>query len=288
MAILNNQANVTYTYTGARAPETRISNVANTTLIEDYSFLISKQALQTGYVPGENITFIVTITNDGVNPLTNFTITDDLGRGTGTASPLTYILSSARLIVNDTTTTINPTSTDPLTFTIPTTLDSGDSLNIVYVAEVNDTVTQDVDTITNTVSASATSTTGTNPVTETTSNTISRVNDASLVIIKQSNQSVINSGDNLDYTITISNQGALPATDVVVTDTLPDGFTVNSISISQNGTTYNYAPSEYTINPATNTLTLPNASGRPITIDGFIAGVDNSAVITVSGTFVTP
>jgi len=288
MAILNNQANVTYTYTGARAPETRTSNVANTTLIEDYSFIISKQALQTGYVPGENITFIVTITNDGVNPLTNFTITDDLGRGTDTTSPLTYILSSARLIVNDTTSSINPTSTDPLTFTIPTTLNSGESLNIAYVAEVNETLAQDVDLITNTVSASGTSTTGTNPITETTSNTISRVNDASLVIIKQSNQSVINSGDNLDYTITVSNQGALSATDVVITDTLPEGFTVNNISISQNGTTYNYAPNEYTINPATNTLTLPNAAGRAITIDGFIAGVDNSAVITISGTFVNP
>ena len=288
MAILNNQASVSYTYTGARAPETRTSNVANTTLIEDYSFIISKQALQTGYVPGENITFIVTITNDGVNPLTNFTITDDLGRGTDTTSPLTYILSSARLIVNDTTSSINPTSTDPLTFTIPTTLNSGESLNIAYVAEVNETLAQDVDLITNTVSASGTSTTGTNPITETTSNTISRVNDASLVIIKQSNQSVINSGDNLDYTITVSNQGALSATDVVITDTLPEGFTVNNISISQNGTTYNYAPNEYTINPATNTLTLPNAAGRAITIDGFIAGVDNSAIITVSGTFVNP
>jgi len=232
--------------------------------------------------------FIVTITNDGVNALTNFSVTDDLGRGTETTSPLSYILNSARLIVNDTTSAINPTSTDPLTFSIPTTLLSGESLNIVYVAEVNEVLSQNVDTITNTVSSSATSTTGTNPVTETTSNTISRINDASLVIIKQSNQSVINSGDNLDYTITVSNQGALPATDVVITDTLPEGFTVNNVSISQNGTVYNYAPSEYTINTATNTLTLPNNTGRPITIDGFIAGVDNSAVITVSGTFVTP
>ena len=288
MAILNNQANVTYTYTGARAPETRTSNVANTTLIEDYSFIINKQALQTGFVPGENITFIVTITNDGVNPLTNFTITDDLGRGTGTSSPLTYLLNSARLIVNDTTSIINPTTTDPLSFTISTVLASGESLNLVYVAEVNETIAQNIDTITNSVSASATSTTGTNPVTETTSNTISRVNDASLVIIKQSNQSIINSGDNLDYTITVSNQGTLAATDVVITDTLPEGFTVNNISITQNGTTYNYAPSEYTINPTTNTLTLPNATGTPISINGFVAGVDNSAVITVSGIFVNP
>ena len=288
MAILNNQANVTYTYTGARAPETRTSNVANTTLIEDYSFIINKQSLQSGYIPGDNITFIVTITNDGVNPLTNFSITDDLGRGSETTSPLTYILNSARLVVNDTTSIINPTSTDPLTFTIPTTLNSGESLNLVYVAEVNQTLSQDIDTITNSVSASATSTTGTNPVTETTSQTISRVNDASLVIIKQSNQSVINSGDALDYTITVSNQGTLPATDVVITDTLPDGFTVNSVSISQNGTTYTYAPSEYTIDLATNTLTLPNATGRPISIDGFVSGIDNSAIITVSGTFVTP
>ena len=288
MAILNNQASVTYTYTGARAPETRNSNVANTTLIEDYSFVVSKQSLQTGFVPGENITYNITITNDGVNPLTNFTITDDLGRGTSTTSPLTYVISSARLIVNDIVSLINPTVIDPLTFLIPATLNSGESLNIFYVAEVDETLAQDISSITNSITATATDTTSTNTYTETAEQTITRVNDASLVIVKQSNQTVINSGDNLDYTISISNQGSLPATDVVITDTLPEGFTINNISITQNGTTYNYSPSEYTVDALTNTLTLPNSTGRPITIDGFVSGVDNTAIITVSGTYTNP
>ncbi len=288
MAILNNQASVSYTYTGARAPETRTSNVANTTLIEDFSFTVSKQSLQQGFIPGENVTFAITITNDGANPLTNFSLSDDLGLGSGTVSPLTYLLSSARLIIGDNISTINPTSTSPLTFTLPTTLGVGESINLIYVAQVNETLAQEIASITNTATVTATDESGTNTYTESTSQTISRVNDASLVIIKQSNQSVINSGDNLDYTITVSNQGSLSASDVVITDTLPDGFTINNISISQNGTTYNYSPSEYTINTTTNTLTLPNASGRPIIIEGFETGIDNSAIITISGTFVTP
>jgi len=284
MAILNNQANVTYTYTGARAPETRSSNVANTTLIEDYSFVVSKQSLQTGFIPGENITYNITVTNDGANPLTNFTLTDNLGLTTGT-TPLTYLLSSARLISNDVISSISPTVVNPLTFAVPLTLGVGETFNIIYVAEVNETISQDIESIINSVTVTATDTTGANTYTETTSLTLSRVNDANLVIIKQSNQSVINSGDNLDYTITVSNQGSLAATDVIITDNLPDGLTVTGISISQNGTTYNYSPSEYDINTTTNTLTLPNATGRPISIDGFVSGIDNSAIITISGIY---
>lgn len=288
MAIINNQANVTFSYTGARAPESRNSNVSNTTLIEEYSFIATKQSLQQGFTPGENITFNINVINDGSNALTNFTISDNLGLVSGSSSPLTYILNSARLITNDTITTINPTSVNPLEFNVPVTLEVGEAFNIVYVAQVVDNLSQEVVDIVNTATINATDLTGANPVTETASNTLLRTNDADLVITKQANKSVINSNDTLDYILSISNRGVLDATDVVITDVLPEGFTINSISISQNGIVYNYNASEYTIDPASNTLTLPNASGRPIVIESYEEGIDNSAIITISGTYIEP
>lgn len=288
MAIINNQANVTFSYTGARAPESRNSNVSNTTLIEEYSLVVTKQSLQQGFTPGENITFNINVVNDGANPLTNFTISDNLGLVAGSSIPLNYVLNSARLISDDTITTINPTSVSPLEFNVPLTLEVGEAFNIVYVAQVVENLAQDVLNIVNTATLTATDINGANPITETASNTLLRTNDADLVITKQANKSVINSNDTLDYILSISNRGVLDATDVVVTDILPEGFTVNSISISQNGTTYNYNASEYTIDSSTNTLTLPNASGRPIVIEGYEEGIDNSAIITISGTYIEP
>ncbi len=288
MATISNQASVSYTFSGSVETQNALSNVSNTTLIESFSLEVNKESYQSNFTNGENITYTVKITNTGLNTISNFTLVDNLGEIDGGIVPLIYQAESARIYSESIAITpITPTSVNPLTFTFDNELPVGDSLVLSYVATVSGSLPSTVTSITN--SATVTSINN-NPVTridETItgddSHTITRENNAELVVTKGVSTESVTSGDTYSYTITISNLGSLPATAVVVTDTLPQGFTVLSIDFKQNGETSTLDPSEYSIDAETNTLTLP--AGSTLEIDGYQEGVDNSVVITINGAY---
>ena len=289
MATISNQASVSYTYSGASGTESALSNVSNTTLIESFSLEVNKESYQENFTNGENITYTIKITNTGLNTISNFTLVDDLGEIDGGVVPLVYQDGSARIYSESIDITpITPTSTNPLTFTFDNEIPVGDSLVLSYVATVSGSLPSNITSITN--NATVTSINN-NPVTridETItgddSHTITREQSANLVITKGVSTESVTSGDMYFYTITLSNLGSLPATGVVLTDTLPQGFTVISIDLKQNGSTTTLDSSSYNIDPTTNTLTLPTGSFT-LEVAGYQEGIDNSVVITINGAY---
>ena len=95
MAIFSNQA--TLTYNG----NTTNSNIAYGEILD--VLVATKTAVEDTYTPGQIVTYVVTLRNNGSGALTGLTVTDDLGgydfNGT-TVYPLTYVSGSAALFTN--------------------------------------------------------------------------------------------------------------------------------------------------------------------------------------------
>ena len=285
--LLNNQASVQYDYAGAQAPSTANSNTTTTTLLDEYSLLATKEALISSFRPGENITYVVRIVNNGRGDLYSVTVNDNLGGLPSGVYPLTYLTGSARVYINGSAgVAVTPViASGSLTFELSNPLTPGSSAIIVYMAQVNTALPVSVNTITNTaeVTASGGSTTGqivkASPAPTA---TISREAYADLSIYKAADKVSVTSGDTLTYTFTLTNTGTEAASDVVLTDNFAPNFTINSVSVTSNGVTVNYPASEYDV--ANNTITLPNATGTPIIVPAATSAGSGITTITIVGT----
>ena len=95
MGIFSNQATLTYNGNSTN------SNIAYGELLDVLE--ATKTAIGEGYTPGEIVTYVVTLRNTEAMPVTNLTITDDLGAfflGGNTVYPLTYVTGTAALFVD--------------------------------------------------------------------------------------------------------------------------------------------------------------------------------------------
>ena len=279
---INNVASATYGY-GRDSSGSAVSNIATTNLIEDYAISGVKTPLKTEFRPGENVTYQIYVRNDGTLPLYNVTISDDLG---GVGTPLSFVSGTASLNVDGTNTPIIPTSVNPLSFVIPSPFESGSQATVTFVVRVSAALDSSVESITNTASVTANegSPTGTiisiNPPL---TSTITLEDFASLVINKSVSTDEISPGETFSYTIALENSGNLDANGVVVTDVLPVGFDISNITVTTNGTSITYSLGEYSVDVATNTLTLPVGSGPEITVPAATNTETGLTVITVTG-----
>ncbi len=270
--ILENQANISYLYDGITDALAATSNIATTTLADACSVVITKTPLSASFRRGEVVSYAVRVENTGSAALGNVTVTDDLDTGA-----LVYVPDSLIVYVNSDPVTVTPTTTvGTLAFVMPANVQPGDVVIALYSARVNSAA----DTVVNTATVTGT---GLNAaacaLSETATAAISAESYADLAIYKASSAENINSGDTLSYTFTILNSGNSPATDVVLTDDLPDEFTINSVTVTTAGATTSYSAAEYNVDTTTNTITLPNTTGAQITVPA--ATVQGPGVTTV-------
>lgn len=263
--ILNNQANITYDYVGSQSTIAAESNSVATTLLDEYSLTASKSPLNNSFRPGDIVTYVIQLDNNGRGDLFNLQITDNLGSASS-IKPLSFL--NAILYVNNTPTEISPVINpdNSVTFSIPSPFNSSSSALLIYNVSVADSVSTNI-TNTADVTANGGSATGT-PVTVTPSPTatINIDNYAQLSVVKQGDKQTISSGETLTYTFTISNSGNEPANNVTLTDSLPQNFSISQVELISGSSTTIYQPSEYDLDTATNTITLPNATGAPISV----------------------
>jgi uncharacterized repeat protein (TIGR01451 family)/gliding motility-associated-like protein len=156
-------------------------------------------------IAGQNITYTITVTNNGSSDAVNVSVADVL--------PSELTLVSA---------TPSSGSWAAPNWSIGT-LNAGASRSMVIVAKVNTNVTQGT-VISNT--ATVTSTTA-DPVTTNNSDTetVDVVSFSNLSITKTASSSTVFAGSNVTYFINISNNGPSNVSDLTITDALPAGLT---------------------------------------------------------------
>ena len=264
MAEITNSANVSYTFAGAGSTVESSSNTTQTNVTYSSNISIEKMALSSGFIPGDNLSFMIRVTNTGTDTLSNVVVTDNLGAyNDGTRAvivPLDYVPGTAAESVNHGSwASVTPSATNPLTFDIGT-MSEGDVVEITYTAQVISgfSGTEIVSTSTATGDGIA------GEVTDDDSVTLAEADFAHLVIEKTGSADNISTGEPFTYTIDITNTGNVDATGIVVTDYIPTDFVLENVNMIQNGTTTPLTPTtDYTLQDGL--LTIP-ASGSSLSL----------------------
>jgi uncharacterized repeat protein (TIGR01451 family) len=208
--------------------------------------------------PGQRITYTITIVNSGTGPEANATITDTLTNATLVSGSVTVNgVAAADAVV---------TSGAPFG-----TIAAGATATIVYAATVNAAATPGT-SVTNSVVAGGTqpctgpscsASSGANLVTAPTLSLVKTINGVTSI-------GVVN-GETVSYGLSLSNTGAVPAQNVVVTDPFPAGATPIAGSITVNGIV------------ATNATIV----GQTVTIPIGTVAVGQTIPITIGATIAT-
>ncbi len=256
MAIFSNQATLNYNGTATN------SNIVFGEVVE--TLTATKIALEGNYAPGGAVTYAVTLRNTGNAPVTDVTVTDDLGAytlGTNTVYPLFLAATDVRVFVNGVVqndVVIAPGR--PLRVSgidIPA---GGDAI-VVYQARVTEFAPPAAGgTIVNT----ATVTGGGLTVPLTVTQTITAATAPELAITKAISPAQVTDNEQVTYTIVIRNTGneALVSTDdATITDTFNP--ILRDLTVTLNGEPL-VQGTQYTYNQATGQFaTLPGALAVP-------------------------
>ena len=283
MAIFSNQA--TLTYNGSSTS----SNIVYGELLEVLT--ATKTAVEGTYLPGEPVTYVVTLRNTGSTALTGLTLSDDLGGypfGTGTLYPLTYEADSILVFANGIPQAAPAVTAGPPLGITGITVPAGGDTVIVYQARVNSFASPgEGSTIVNTVTVTGSGLAA--PVTAT--ETVTAESAPALTITKSISPSQVVDNQQITYTFLIQNAGNTPvvATDnAVITDTF-DPILSNLIVTFEGtpwtqGVQYNYTPATGLFSTVPGQITVPAATYTQDPVTGQYSVTPGTATLTVTGT----
>ena len=282
MATFQNFA--TLTYNGG----VLTSNTVTGELLETLS--AAKTAVLASYGAGEDVTYVISLLNSGAQPLTNLTVTDDLGGytfGGGVVYPLEYSDGSLKYYVNGVLQAAPVVSAGAPLVISGINVPAGGNAIIVYEARVTEYAPlASASSIVNT----ATVTGGglTTPVVAT--ETVNARVGASLAISKTLEPAVVTENGQITYTFVIENYGnteAVATDNVVLSDTFDP--ILDPITVSYNGTVwtegvnYNYDATTGVFSTVVGQITVPAATYTQ-NPDGTWTIVPGVATVVVSGT----
>ena len=286
MITFTNQAALSY------RNRVRYSNLTTGQIAD--ALTVAKESLTGTYGPEDEITYVVTLTNNGTTALTGLTVTDDLGGYAfdgGTLYPLAYVAGSVRYFVNGVEQAAPTVVSGPPLSVTGISVPAGGNAILVYEAAVTEYADpSEGGSVTNTVTVSGGGLAA--PVTATA--TVTAENAPELSITKTLSPETVGADRQVTYTFTIQNEGnaATAAEDSVsVTDTFDPALT--DISVTLNGVPLVQA-GNYTYDEGTGTFaTVPGAIAVPaatFTQDpttGVFTVEPGKAVLIVTGTIQT-
>ena len=283
MAAFYNQASLTYNGNVTN------SNITTGEILEVLS--ITKSPVTDTYTAGNDVVFLINITNTGTAAINGLTLTDDLGEYTfgeegATAVPLTYMEGTASLFVNGIK-QADPAvvSVSPLTIT-GISVPAGGNAAVIYAAEPNQFAPLGENaSITNTASVS-----GARATAVTASSTITADTSVSLAISKSLSPAVVSENGTLTYTFIIQNSGAVPVTvsdDVIFADTFDP--VLSQLTATSNGaawtagTNYTYDETTGVFTSLPGQITVPAAEVSQDTATGIWSIQPGVSTIVITG-----
>jgi uncharacterized repeat protein (TIGR01451 family) len=272
-AALSNTASVSTSGTTDPTPGNN-SSTATTNVVLTADLAITKTASATAS-QGGNITYNLTVTNNGPSPALNVSMSDPLPVNTTLVSSSqtggpAFVCAGPSAGSNGTVTCTNSS------------LASGSSATFTIVAHVASNAP--LGTLNNTATVTTTSTDPTTPNTATVGTIIAVVSNADLSVTQTAQAGTYRTNGQLIYSITAGNSGPSTASNVVVTDVLPSGTTFISATPSQgncSGTTTVTCSLGTLANGAAATISLrvilPPTAG-PVSNTASVSTTDNDPV----------
>ena len=268
MAIITNQANLTYTYGTTTASVA--SNVATAEM--NAALSAAKRVLDESYRPDSDLTSILSFENSGSSAITDLPVLDNLGAytpegATAPVQPLTCTGPAALYIDGAFSAELTPAVQDGgVLFTIPE-IPAGSNALLVYQATVNGFAPLTPGSeIENTASIGAN-----DPLTV--SAAVPAASYADVSITKAMAPDPISAGDTMTVTFTIENRGNADATDLQLVDDFPLALT--AVSVTVNG-----APlSDFTFENSR--LTLPSGTQTTLSVPAATFTQDETGAVTV-------
>ena len=283
MAQFTNQAQLSYNNVVVN------SNVVVGEILEVVSG--EKTAVVDTYYADGTVTYVISIVNTGATPITNLTVSDDLGAytfGTNTLTPLTYITGSAQLFINGVLQAAPAVVAGPPLVVSGITLPADSDLVLVYSVTVNDYAPLGVgDSVVNTATITGNGIPTPIEVTE----TVTPVAEPQLRITKSLEPVPVAENGTLTYRFVIENFGNTDAeaTDNVALSDLFDpiltGVTANLDGVTWTvGTQYTYDEATGQFNTVPGQITVPAATYAQDVTTGVWTVTPGTTVLTVAGT----
>lgn len=255
------------------------------------SLMMSKTAVIDDYTAKNNVTYVLSIVNSGSAPITELTLSDDLGGyllHTETLYPLNYAEGSLRFYLNGVLQSTAPTVTagPPMVITGINIPANGNAL-LIYEANLTNFAPLGLEaSITNTATLNG----GGLAAPLTASETINMETRADLSISKALCPAAVTENGQITYTFVIENSGNIAASEedqAALTDTFNPRL--NTISVTFNGTAwtegihYTYDDASGVFSTTAGQITVPAATYTQNT-DGTWTTTPGTAELVITGT----
>ncbi|MBU6237089.1 MAG: DUF11 domain-containing protein [Planctomycetes bacterium] len=207
------------------------NNAIDFGLFSQFDVTVNKTTTATEAAAGSTITYTVTVRNDGPGPATGVTLTDNIPDGIRVISATS---SNGGDVVTIPATAQDTTAANPddITVTIGTLAASATTqrtLTIVALVLPNTVGTGSPLSIINSATVSGLGT-ETGSLTNSSSSTLPVTRNAVLAITKTGSPAAVAVGSNVTYTVTLRNTGPATARNTIITDTLPVGLDLISVT----------------------------------------------------------
>ena len=283
MATFTNQATLSYNNI------TLSSNIVTGETVEELS--ADKTAVIPTYTAEDTLTYVISLVNEGDSPLTDLTITDDLGGyefDGDTLYPLTYVEGSIRYFLDGVLQSAPEVDAGAPLVIEGIRVNAESSTMIIYQARVNEFAPlEDEGFILNTVTISGPGLCDDVVVSE----TVTVVQGPVLSLLKEVTPCRVMCDGQLTYTLTVQNSGNESADaedDLVIRDTFSP--VLSDLAVTFNGTpwvegthyTYDSATGEFAT--VAGQVTVPAATFSRDPETGVITTIPGSSVLAITGT----